>query len=65
MIFEDRILHTSQSGLDRLNLLQDVDAISIFLDHSTDSAHLSFNTIETLAESLFINDHIFPLTDTL
>lgn len=64
MIFEDCVLYAGQRSLDGLNLLQDVDAVSIFLDHSTDSPNLSLNAIEALLQSFFINNHVYLLTYT-
>ena len=44
MAFQQLALDLGQSGLDRLNLGQDVDAVSAILDHARDTAHLTLDT---------------------
>lgn len=48
VVFEDFALGARKRRFHRLHLMQDVDAIPIFLDHARDAAHLTFNAVETL-----------------
>ena len=46
MVTERLLLDLVESGTNRTKLVQDVDAITLFLDHPGDSAHLAFDTAE-------------------
>ena len=44
VIPKDFLLHASQRGTYRGNLRHDIDAVSVFFDHSGKPAHLPFNS---------------------
>lgn len=46
MVTERLLLDLVQSGTNGAELVQDVDAVSLFLDHPGDSAHLAFDAAE-------------------
>ena len=43
MLLEDRFFNPSQGGTSRLDLMDDVDAIAVVLDHLHDAAYLSLD----------------------
>lgn len=54
MGLQDFSLDLGESGLDRVNLVQDVDAVAVIRDHLADPAHLSFNPVEPRAEGFVV-----------
>ena len=42
VLIEDDLLHLAQRSLHRADLLDNVDAVLIFLDHALNAAHVSF-----------------------
>ena len=47
MIAQDLLFEPSQCSTDRRNLSDDVDTVSIFLDHAADPADLAFDPIQS------------------
>jgi hypothetical protein len=44
VILENELFDFLESRFDSLNLIENVDAIAVFLDHARDAAHLSFDS---------------------
>jgi hypothetical protein len=51
VIVEDLFLQSPQRGANRRDLRNDVDAITVVLDHARDPAHLSLDPIQSLGAS--------------
>ena len=49
MIAQDLLFEPSQCSTDRRNLSDDVDTVSIFLDHAADPANLAFDPIQSFS----------------
>ena len=64
MIFQNRVFDLAKGGLDGLHLLQDIDAIALFLNHARNSPYLPFDTVEPFNGRFFIQLHaldIYPI----
>lgn len=56
VIFQYRIFDPGESRFNCLHLVQDINAITLLFNHSINSAHLAFNSIEALADRCFFQD---------
>jgi hypothetical protein len=48
VVLQDLLLQAAQSGPGRCNLGDDVDTVSIFLDHAREPAHLPLDPVQSL-----------------
>lgn len=46
VIVQHFLLNTTQGGSDGRNLCHDIDAIAVFLDHSSEATYLAFDAVE-------------------
>jgi hypothetical protein len=48
VLLDDLVLDACERGTDSCNLGQDVDAVSIFIEHSRNAANLTFDAVQAL-----------------
>lgn len=46
MLAQEIAFHSSEGGAYRFDLRDDIDAVSVFFDHSRDAAHLAFGSFQ-------------------
>ena len=54
MVVEDFESKALERGIDRCDLREDVDAVTIVVDHPLDAADLSFDAMEALDQRLLV-----------
>ena len=57
MVLEDFALGLAQRCLDRLHLVQDVDAIAILFHHTGYAAHLAFDPVQAIEQLRCVLGH--------
>jgi len=59
MITQDFLFHPIESGANRADLRDDIDAVAIFIDHFRKAAHLSLDAVEAFsATGLDVVSHV-------
>lgn len=62
MILQHGALHPADGRFDRLNLVEDVDAVPAIRNHLGYAAHLPFDTSKPMNDGLLVLCHAAPLS---
>jgi hypothetical protein len=65
MLPKNGVFYPLESCSNRLHLLQDLDAVALFLDHSRSASDFPFDLIESLDYDAFLQCHSVRLFYTL